>query len=96
MGWDELKISYYVAFVKYTFPGPDVPKAESGFDWQLDLTDPQRALWTTLYKASYNMWFVDADDSDGVHNTGYSVNLLQSSYYALTGTQAGAPFAPYP
>ena len=61
------------------------------------LLAPQQAAWLTLYKAAYNWSFVANDRSSGIHNTGYAVNLLQSSYQAVTGSAiVGAPFVPFP
>lgn len=37
------------------------------------------------YKAAYNLFFVEFDGSGGVHNPAYTVQLLQSTYKALTG-----------
>ena len=56
----------------------------------------QQADWQAVYDATYNLIFVTNDHSEGIHNTGYAVNLLQSAYFALTGTTIGAPFAPFP
>lgn len=38
-----------------------------------------------LYIAGYNYFFVHNDKSNGIHNTSYAVQLLQSSYQNLTG-----------
>jgi hypothetical protein len=48
-----------------------------------------------VYAAAYNWVFVGNDHSEGIHNTGYAVNLLQSSYQAIKGTTIGQPFVPY-
>lgn len=37
------------------------------------------------YIAAYNYFFVHNDKSNGIHNTSYAVQLLQSSYLNLTG-----------
>lgn len=37
------------------------------------------------YIAAYNYFFVHSDKSNGIHNTSYAVQLLQSSYQNLTG-----------
>ncbi|BAS27294.1 cytochrome c3 family protein [Limnochorda pilosa] len=39
----------------------------------------------SIYKATYNLLFVENDGSLGIHNTAYAVQLLQSSYQAVTG-----------
>jgi hypothetical protein len=39
----------------------------------------------TLVKAVWNLTFVEADGSAGVHNAPYAVQLLQASYRAVTG-----------
>jgi hypothetical protein len=40
---------------------------------------------------------VTNDRSGGIHNTGYAVNLLQSSIKAINaGALTGAPFVPFP
>lgn len=40
---------------------------------------------TEELKAAYNCTFIEEDKSGGVHNPKYSVQLLQSSYHAMTG-----------
>jgi hypothetical protein len=80
----------------YTYPGPSVSSSDNpDISWAA-LSPAQQAEWQTLYDATYNLIFVNNDNSDGIHNTGYAVNLLQSSYFALTGTTIGAPFVPFP
>lgn len=37
------------------------------------------------YIAAYNYFFVHSDKSNGIHNTAYAVEILQSSYQNLTG-----------
>lgn len=49
--------------------------------------------WEAIYKATYNYFFVWQDHSGGIHNTGYAVNLLQSSIDELGTLPAAA--APY-
>ena len=81
--------------VKRTFPGPGVPLSENPTAWT-SLTPAQQSDWLALYQAAYNYAFVLNDNSGGIHNTGYAVNLLQSAYRAATGTSIGAPFVPFP
>ncbi len=38
-------------------------------------------------KAAYNFFYVEEDRSGGVHNPKYAVQVLQSSYYAMTGNE---------
>jgi hypothetical protein len=78
-----------------TYPGPSVPASGNPLAWS-SLSPSQQADWLALYKASYNWAFVTNDRSAGIHNTGYAVNLLQSSYNAVTGTTIGSPFVPFP
>jgi hypothetical protein len=79
-----------------TFPGPGVPLSQNPTAWS-SLSDPQKTAWLALYKAAYNWSFVTNDRSTGIHNTGYAVNLLQSSINALNpAAQTGAPFVPFP
>ena len=75
-----------------TSPGAD---ATQQADWAA-LTTAQQTQYEKLYKAMYNWKFVDHDRSEGIHNTGYVIGLLQSSYYDLTGTSAGSAFTPIP
>jgi hypothetical protein len=79
-----------------TFPGPSVTASDNPDIAWTSLTSAQQAEWQTLYAAAYNIVFVTNDKSEGIHNTGYAVNLLQSSYQAVTGTAIGAAFAPFP
>jgi len=77
-----------------TFPGPGVPLSENpDILWSNPATD--KAAWDALYGAAYNWVFVTNDRSEGIHNTGYAVNLLQSSYNAIKGTTIGSPYVPY-
>jgi len=79
-----------------TFPGPTVTTSnQPDIAWS-SLTAAQQAEWETLYSAAYNIEFVTRDRSEGIHNTGYAVNLLQSSYQAVTGTTIGTTFVPFP
>ena len=78
-----------------TFPGPSVPLSENPTAWT-SLTPSQQADWLALYQAAYDYSFVLNDNSGGIHNTGYAVNLLQSAYKAVTGSAIGAPFVPFP
>jgi len=96
------KVQYLLAGKKYTFPGPNVPASESPISW-FSLTPDQQADWNDLYQAAYNCAFVIHDGSNGLHNTGYAVNLLQSSFKnihlstdPLSGPPSpGAPYVPY-
>ena len=82
----------------WTFYGPTVPASEmpspTVVNWGT-LSAAEKAAWQALYEAGYNYMFVTNDKSNGIHNTGYAVNLLQSSYRAVTGASIGSPFAPY-
>ncbi|NIN51966.1 MAG: hypothetical protein GTN80_06580 [Nitrososphaeria archaeon] len=42
-------------------------------------------------KALWNYWLVRNDGSKGIHNTRFSVSLLQETYKQLTGEEAGIP-----
>jgi len=78
-----------------TFPGPSVTASDNpDISWN-SLTQPEKDQWDALYQAAYNWVFVKNDGSEGIHNTGYAVNLLQSSYKAVTGTTIGSPFVPF-
>lgn len=79
-----------------TYPGPSVTSSDNPDISWASLTAPQQAEWLALYQAAYNLAFVRNDKSEGIHNTGYAVNLLQSSYLAVTGTAIGSPFVPFP
>lgn len=79
-----------------TFPGPSVTTGDNPDIAWTSLTAPQQAEWQALYAAAYNNVFVTNDKSEGIHNTGYAVNLLQSSYQAVTGSPIGAAFVPFP
>jgi hypothetical protein len=79
-----------------TFPGPGVSSSDNpDLSWA-SMTPADQAKWEDLYRAAYNYEFVANDNSDGVHNTGYAVNLLQSAIKQLTGLAPGAPFVPFP
>ncbi len=47
-------------------------------------------------KALWNYWVVNNDGSKGVHNTQFSVQVLQETYKQLTGETAGAKASPAP
>jgi hypothetical protein len=85
------------AQVFYTFPGPGVTSSQNPqISWSA-LTGAQQAQWLALYKAAYNWAFVTNDRSGGIHNTGYAVNLLQSSIKAINpAATLGSPFVPFP
>ncbi len=76
------------------FPGPSGSSPQQP-DWDA-LTPDQQTQWLKIYKAAYNFFFVEVDRSEGIHNTGYTVGLLQSSYLDLTGLSLGDPFVPIP
>jgi len=78
-----------------TFPGPGVPASENPDFPYSGLSAADKATWDALYGASYNWAFVGNDHSEGIHNTGYAVNLLQSAYKAVTGSSIGSPFVPF-
>jgi hypothetical protein len=88
----------------FTFPGPQVTSSQnSQISWSVLPTLPanaivnQQAEWLSLYQAAYNWSFVTNDRSGGIHNTGYAVNLLQSSIKAVSPAAVlGAPFVPFP
>jgi hypothetical protein len=89
--------------VYYVFPGPSVTSSQNPqLSWASLSPDPvvQAQLqkdWLALYQAAYNWAFVTNDNSMGVHNTGYAVNLLQSSIHAVNpAAPLGAPFVPFP
>jgi hypothetical protein len=84
--------------INYVFPGPSVSSSQNPQVIWANLTPPQQAAWLTLYQAAYNWTFVKNDNSGGVHNTGYAVNLLQSSINALNpaALAGSAPFVPFP
>ena len=78
-----------------TFPGPGVPTSQNPTSWN-SLNDTQKQQWLALYQAAYNWTFVTNDKSSGIHNTGYAVNLLQSSIKAINpAANAGSPFVPF-
>ena len=78
-----------------TFPGPNVSATDNPDIAYNTLPADKKALWDALYGAAYNWVFVANDLSEGVHNTGYAINLLQSAYQAVTGTTGTMdPFAP--
>ena len=78
------------------FPGPSVSSSDNPDILWSALTPAEQTEWETLYAAAFNLVFVTNDNSKGIHNTGFAVNLLQSSYQALTGSPIGAPFVPFP
>jgi hypothetical protein len=79
-----------------TFPGPGVTASDNpDLSWS-GLTLAQQAEWLACYQAAYNYQFVVSDHSDGIHNTGYAVNVLQSAVKAVTGAAVGQPFVPFP
>jgi hypothetical protein len=78
-----------------TFPGPGVSTGDNPDISYNSLDAAGKAAWDAVYAAAYNWVFVGNDHSEGIHNTGYAVNLLQSSYQALTGSPIGQPFVPY-
>jgi hypothetical protein len=63
-------------------PGPSVPASQNPTSWT-SLSAQQKTDWLALYQAAYNYTFVKNDQSNGIHNTGYAVNLLQSSIKAI-------------
>lgn len=77
-----------------TFPGPAVSQSDNPdfYPWA-NVVEKDR--WNAVYGAAYNYFFETNDRSLGIHNTGYAVNLLQSSYRAVTGTAIGSPYAPF-
>jgi hypothetical protein len=83
--------------VYYVFPGPAVTSSQNPqINWNT-LTPQQQTDWLALYQAAYNWSFVTNDNSMGVHNTGYAVNLLQSSIQTVDqAATLGAPFTPFP
>jgi predicted metal-binding protein len=78
-----------------TFPGPSVPSSENPEISYGTLSAADKASWDALYQAAYNWVYVGNDGSEGIHNTGYAVNLLQSAYKAVTGGNIGSPFIPF-
>jgi hypothetical protein len=82
--------------VTRTFPGPGVTSSDNPDISWASLDAAKQANWTALYRAAYNHYFVTNDHSEGLHNTGYAVNLLQSAYQAVTGAAIGQPFVPFP
>jgi len=90
------KVKYTNGVVTRTIPGPSVTSTENpDIPWS-SLTAGLQAEWQALYQAAYNRTFVANEGSGGIHNTGYAVNLLQSSYKAVTGSAIGAAFVPFP
>lgn len=84
--------------INYTFPGPNVTSSQNPqISWN-SLSPAQQAAWLTLYQAAYNWSFVTNDRSTGIHNTGYAVNVLQSSIRAVNpaAIPKAAPFVPFP
>ncbi len=78
-----------------TFPGPGVTTSDNPDIAYASLSAADKATWDALYSAAYNWAFVTNDKSEGIHNTGYAVNLLQSAYKAVTGSTIGSPFVPF-
>lgn len=74
-----------------SFPGPGGAGTTQQSDWDA-LDQSQQDWWERLYKACYNWYFVEHDWSEGIHNTGYTVGLLQGSYKDVTGNNMGAAF----
>jgi cytochrome c2 len=94
-GSGKMKYTITAGAVVRVFPGPGVSTSDNPDILYNTLTDPQKAQWDALYAAGYDWAFVGNDLSEGVHNTGYAVNLLQSTYKAMTGTTIGTPFVPF-
>ncbi|MBI2933274.1 MAG: hypothetical protein HYY16_16640 [Planctomycetes bacterium] len=90
------RVKYTDGAVTRTFPGPGVAASENPDIVWRDLGPEAQADWLALYEAGYNLLFVERDRSHGIHNTGYAVNLLQSSIFAITGSKIGASFIPFP
>lgn len=90
------RIGYTNGTMTRTFPGPSVTTSDNPEKPWADLSEAERAEWTALYQAAYNVFFVEHDKSHGIHNTGYAVNLLQASYQAVTGSLIGAAFVLFP
>ena len=78
-----------------TFPGPGVTTSDNPDIAYASLSAADKASWDALYAAAYNWVFVANDHSEGIHNTGYAVNLLQSAYKAVTGSTIGSSFVPF-
>ncbi len=91
------RIKYTVAAGARTFPGPSVTTSDNPDIAWSSLTPLQKTQWNAVYQAAYNWVFVTNDHSEGIHNTGYAVNLLQSSYQAVTGVTIpfSSPFVPF-
>jgi len=91
------RIRYTIAAGTRTFPGPGVTSGDNPDIAYASLSPADQATWDALYAAAYNWVFVGNDHSEGIHNTGYAVNLLQSSYKAVTGTTIpnSSPFVPF-
>ncbi len=67
------------------------PVIKAGFDWTLPgLTAAEVEHRKLLVKAWYNFMFVEEDGSMGVHNAGYSINLLRRSIASITTGSIGA------
>jgi hypothetical protein len=83
--------------VNYVFPGPSVSSSQNPQIAWANLTAQQQKDWLALYQATYNWAFVTNDNSHGIHNTGYAVNLLQSSIKQVNpAATVGTPFVPFP
>jgi hypothetical protein len=89
------RIKYTVGPSVRTFPGPGVTVSDNPDISYAALSAADKASWDALYAAAYNWAFVGNDHSDGIHNTGYAVNLLQSAYKAVTGSTIGSTFVPF-
>ncbi|MBI3819524.1 MAG: hypothetical protein HY286_12585 [Planctomycetes bacterium] len=88
------KVSYVnAAGTSRTFPGPAGAGTTQQTDWDA-LTPTQQARWEQLYKAAYDYDFNKNDNSGGIHNTGFAVNILQAAYFDLKGVAVGAPYVP--
>ncbi len=78
---DYRKGRYEVGGTNYDYPGEgDTKTGPTG-----DTTWDAASDWESIYKATYNYFFVWQDHSGGIHNPGYAVGLLRSSYLDLTG-----------
>lgn len=76
-----------------SFPGAAGAGTSQQTDWDA-LTPTQQARWEQLYKAAYCHFYVKNDNSGGIHNTGFAVNVLQAAYFDLKGSSAGAAYVP--
>ncbi|MBI3854899.1 MAG: hypothetical protein HY293_04330 [Planctomycetes bacterium] len=94
-GSGRIKYTVTAGALVRTFPGPGVSSGENPDVSYSTLSAADKATLDALYGAAYNWTFVGNDLSEGIHNTGYAVNLLQSAYKAVTGATIGAPFVPF-